>query len=262
MGGTQQKRAIMDSKTRFSNRVDDYVRARPRYPREAVEYLRAAAGLGCSSLVADIGAGTGISTELFLNSGNEVFAVEPNDAMRQAAERRFAGDPRFHSVNGSAEATGLASGSVNFVVAAQAFHWFNTPAARREMARILKPGGTVILMWNVRRADSTPFLRAYSELLQRYGTDYALVRHERTTEAEIAAFFGGPFRTWENPHFQELDFDGLLSRLLSSSYVPAPGEPHHDAIVKNLRDAFDANRSGGVVRMEYDLRIYHGRLVM
>jgi SAM-dependent methyltransferase len=248
----------MDSKARFSSRVADYVRARPHYPRATITHLRDAARLEPLSIVADIGSGTGISSELFLENGNEVFAVEPNAAMREAAVKRFAGQPRFHSINASAEATGLATGSVDFVVAAQAFHWFNKTEARLEIGRILKPGGTAVLMWNMRRADSTPFLRAYTELLFRYGTDYAAVHCERTSEAEIAPFFGGLYRTWEHYHFQDLDFEHLKARLLSSSYVPGPGQPNHDAILEALQSAFDANQSKGVVRMEYDLRLYHG----
>src|SRR5712691_7831802 len=142
-----------DAKQRFSNRVADYVRYRPGYPPAVLDLLRTDCGLRPDHVVADIGSGTGILSKLFLENGNRVFGVEPNAEMRQAGEEYLASYDGFSSIEGSAESTTLADSSVDFITAAQAFHWFDPQAARREFARILKPGGWVVILWNDRRME-------------------------------------------------------------------------------------------------------------
>ena len=251
----------LDSRQRFSNRVDDYVRYRPRYPAGAIDILSTEAGLRPESIIADIGSGTGFSAELFLQNGNSVIGVEPNREMRLAGEEFLASYPNFRSVNATAETTTLADASVDFVLAGQAFHWFDRAAARREFLRILRPGGKTVLIWNVRRLDSTPFLCAYDALLSQLGTDYLAVRCEAMEDATIAGFFGGPFEKRAIYNFQDFDFPGLRGRLLSSSYVPVPGEPNHAAILAGLRNVFEAHAVEGRVRLEYDTQVYFGTLV-
>jgi SAM-dependent methyltransferase len=246
--------------SRFSDRVENYIRYRPGYPQEVIALLRAEAGLTAQSVVADIGSGTGISAELLLREGCTVHAVEPNRDMREAAERLLAAYPGFRSVDGRAQETTLAEGSVDLVAAAQAFHWFDTAETRAEFARILRPGGWVVLMWNERLTDTTPFLRGYEELLLRHATDYAAVRHENIDAAALARFFGGPFATDTFPNFQEFDFAGLAGRLLSSSYAPAPGHPRHDAMMQELRTLFEACAENGKVRFDYRTSVHTGRL--
>ncbi|HEX2269365.1 MAG TPA: class I SAM-dependent methyltransferase, partial [Pyrinomonadaceae bacterium] len=163
---------------RFTSRVENYARYRPGYPTEIVDLLKTACDLTPASVVADIGSGTGKLSEIFLANGNVVIGVEPNAAMREVAEKIFNDEPLFRSVDGSAEATTLADSSVDMVVAGQAFHWFDHERARVEFARILRPGGWVVLLWNDRRVGSTPFLAAYEQLLQTYGTDYRAVDHK------------------------------------------------------------------------------------
>src|SRR5437879_9326158 len=164
--------------SRFSDRVENYVRYRPGYPPQALETLKAECGLSADYVIADIASGTGIWTRLLLENGNRVFGVEPNAEMRTAGERLLAGFSRFTSIKGTAESTTLPDRSVDLVTAAQAAHWFDRPRARREFLRILKPGGWLVLLWNERRTDSRPFLRDYEQLLLTYGTDYQEVRHE------------------------------------------------------------------------------------
>ena len=139
-----------DPTRRFTNRVANYARYRPGYPPAVLTCLRDECGLSPGSTVADVGSGTGILTELFLANGNHVYAVEPNEAMRQAAELSLAHYPGFTSVDGRAEATTLADDSVDFVTAGQAFHWFDAAASRVEFNRILRPGGYTALVWNAR----------------------------------------------------------------------------------------------------------------
>jgi SAM-dependent methyltransferase len=212
-------------------------------------------------VVADIGAGTGILTELLLKEAREVFAVEPNPEMRRACEARCASDPRFRSVDGRAEATTLPAASVDIVTAGQAFHWFAPSATRAEFARILRPGGVVALVWNDRSIDATTFLAAYEDLLRRYGTDYAQVNHTRIDRAALEAFFGGPFSSHAFANAQVMDFAGLRGRLLSSSYAPGPGHHHHDAMMAQLADIFHTHQREGLVTIEYTARLYVGPIV-
>jgi len=252
--------ATPDPTQRFSNRVADYARYRPDYPPGVLAILRREIGLNPATVIADVGAGTGIATAMFLRQGNPVFAVEPNREMRAAADQALQGFPGYRSVAGRAEATTLLDGSVDCVVAAQAFHWFDPAAARREFRRILRAGGRVVLLWNRRLKRATPFLRVYETLLQTHGVDYAQVRHERIDDAALARFFAPGFRRRTLPHTQILDFASLKGRLLSSSYAPLPGHPAHAPMLAMLRRIFEKHQEGGRVRLDYETVVYHGQV--
>ncbi len=250
-----------DSKERFSNRVADYVRYRPGYPRAVLELLRDECALTLESVVADVGSGTGILTKLFLENGNVVYGVEPNAAMRAAGEEFLAEYPKFRSVAASAEATTLPDASVDFVVAAQAFHWFDPPETRVEFQRILRPQGWVAVIANHRKKDASAFLRAYEAFLRRFGTDYGKVAEKYPSAARMADFFGaGKFREHTAPNRQIFDFDGLSGRLRSSSYAPPPEHPNHKPMLAALRELFDAHADRGSVSFDYVTFIYYGRL--
>jgi len=250
-----------DAKQRFSNRVADYVRYRPGYPSRLIDLLRAECGLRPAHVVADIGSGTGLLARLFLDNGNRVFGVEPNEEMRRAGEEYLSSCQNFSGIGGSSEATTLSLSSVDFITAAQAFHWFEPAATRREFLRILKPHGWVIVIWNDRRISETPFGRAYEDLLVRYGTDYARVKDAYPETQDMERFFGkGDFRRRELPNSQEFDFDGLAGRLRSSSYVPTEGHTNYAPMMARLRELFEAHHSSGRVRMEYTTQIYLGQL--
>jgi SAM-dependent methyltransferase len=250
-----------DSTQRFSDRVENYVRYRPTYPDAVLEILRAETGLTAGAVIAEVGSGTGISAELFLRNGNTVFGVEPNAEMRRAAEERFAGRSTFTSVAARAEATTLASGSVDYAVAGQAFHWFDVAKAREEFARILRPGGWVVLLWNSRRLDSTPFLREYESLLRTYGTDYLAVRQENVGPETLKRFYAeGKFEKRAVYNEQRFDFEALKGRLLSSSYAPAEGHPNHEPMLNELEQIFEQNAESGHVAFEYDTEIYFGHV--
>lgn len=251
---------MSDTVNRFSTRVENYARYRPGYPREILRLLESECALDRSSIIADIGSGTGILSEVFLKNGNRVVGVEPNSAMRAAGERLLKGYPHFVSIDGTAESTTLEPKSINFVTAAQAFHWFNRDDAQKEFSRILTPGGWVVLIWNERRLDSTPFLRACEELLMNYGTDYSQVRHEHVTQT-IAEFFApGTFKVRSYDNIQELDFESLKGRVLSASYTPERGARNFDLMLSNLREIFQGNEKNGIVTFEYDTRVFYGRL--
>jgi SAM-dependent methyltransferase len=246
--------------SRFSDRVENYVRYRPGYPPEVIAALQAECGLAPSHVIADIASGTGLWTRILLKNGNRVFSVEPNTEMRMAGERLLAEFPKFTSVEGTAEATTLADRSVDFVTAAQAAHWFQREKARREFVRVLKPGGWLVLLWNERLTDSTRFLREYEQLLLTYGTDYQEVRHERTTDAVNEFFDPAPFQERVFEMRQEFDYEGIEGRLLSSSYVPGADQPQHAPMLRELRRIFDACNVDGRAALEYKTRLYFGRL--
>lgn len=251
-----------DSTSRFSDRVADYVRYRPSYPDSLVQTLVSEAGLRPASVVADIGSGTGISSDLFLRLGCQVYGVEPNREMRAAAEARFQDEPRFRSVAATAEATMLDNESIDLVVAGQAFHWFDVERTRAEFARILSPQGWIALFWNKRRTESTVFLRDYEQLLLEFSPDYEQVNHARVDAALLAAFFGGAhFLTHTFPYSQSFDFEGLRGRLLSSSYAPAAGHPQHIPMLRELERLFQTHAIEGRVQFDYDTELYTGSLV-
>lgn len=253
-----------DAKQRFSSRVADYVRYRPGYPSALIELLRKECGLQSNSdqqVVVDIGSGTGLLSKLFVQNGNLVVGIEPNEEMRRAGDEFLKDYENFASRAGSAEATGIGRESTDFIVVGQAFHWFEPSATRREFARILKPGGWVAVMWNDRRIGETAFGRAYEDLLLRYGTDYAKVREAYPEAARMEQFFGAEnARRAELPNFQEFDFEGLAGRVRSSSYAPKQGHPNYEPMMAALRKLFEANQKLGRVRMEYTTQIYFGRL--
>ncbi|HYG12001.1 MAG TPA: class I SAM-dependent methyltransferase [Pyrinomonadaceae bacterium] len=247
---------------RFTDRVANYAAYRPKYPAAIVEFMRAELGLSAASVVADVGAGTGIWTEILLREGGcrTVFAVEPNDAMRAEAENSLGEFPGFKSVNGAAEATTLAGASVDFVTAAQAFHWFETRAARAEFARILKPDGWLVLLWNMRRIETTPFLRELERILRAYGTDYERVAADNPGAELMTEVFPGGYGTRSFAHEQVLNYEALRGRWLSASYVPLAGHPNHEPMFDALRRAFDEHQREGVVSIEYEAVVYYGQL--
>jgi SAM-dependent methyltransferase len=250
-----------DSKQRFSNRVADYARYRPGYPAGVLEVLRKECLLRPGHVVADIGSGTGLLSDMFLKNGNAVFGVEPNREMREAGEQYLQSYSAFTGVNGSAEATTLADSSVDFVTAGQAFHWFDPNAARSEFGRILKPGGWVVILWNDRRMEEKQLTREYEELLERFGIDYQRVKEAYPEVHHIRSFFGGDsFFARDVPNEQVLDWDGLRGRLRSSSFVPMEGHPSFAPMMVELERIFRAHERQGHVRMEYWTRLYFGRL--
>ncbi len=219
-----------DAKQRFSNRVADYVRYRPGYPAAVLDLLRAECGLRPGHVIADIGSGTGLLSELFLKNGNR-------------------------------ESTTLGDFSIDFVTAGQAFHWFEPNAARTEFIRILKPGGWVLIAWNDRRMEEKRLTREYEGLLERFGIDYKCVKDSYPELHHIRSFFGHDnFHFRDLPNEQVLDWDGLLGRLRSSSFAPTEGHPNYAPMMAELDRIFRGHQRDGYVRLEYFARIYFGHL--
>ncbi len=251
----------MDPTRRFSDRVAVYAKHRPTYPKEIIDLLKVQCGLEHGAVVADIGSGTGQLAKLFLAAGYMVIGVEPDPKMRQAGANILKPYPQFKSVAGRAESTNLANNSIDFIATAQAFHWFNPAQARSEFMRILKYNGWVVLVWNVMRTSATTFQKAYHNLLSTFGTDYENIRKAHADPEAIRSFFESStvdVQTFAN--HQELNYEGLEGRLLSSSFTPNKGQPGHNEMLQALKTIFRDHRQQGKVTIEYDTKVFYGRI--
>ncbi|HEX3101770.1 MAG TPA: class I SAM-dependent methyltransferase [Pyrinomonadaceae bacterium] len=247
---------MTDTVERFSNRVENYVKYRPDYPQAIVPFLMENCGLTRESIIADIGCGPGISSRMFLENGNRVFGVEPNAAMREEAGRFLVKFPWFIPVDGTSDHTTLSDGSVDMVVAAQAFHWFDPNTTRPEFHRILKPGGHIVLIWNERQLDTTPFLIEYEAFLVKYAYDYGSVRHENIQAKELSDFFQKEYGSATFENFQDFDFEGLKGRMLSASYMPNETDAIFEEMIKELRALFAKHAENDRIKVFYDTKVY------
>lgn len=248
---------MSDTVERFSNRVANYIKYRPDYPREIVTYLVENCGLRSDAVVADVGCGPGQSSRMFLENGTRVIGVEPNDAMRDAAKELLSEFEIFTVVDGTSEHTTLDDESVDLVVAAQAFHWFKPDATRREFKRIMKPKGRIVLMWNERQLDTTPFLASYEKLLLKYANDYTKVRHENVDALKLGYFFEGEFGTAIFENIQVHDFEGIKGRMFSSSYMPSETDSTAGPLIDELCELFAKHAQNGKIEIIYDTRVYY-----
>ncbi|MES2111792.1 MAG: class I SAM-dependent methyltransferase [Bacteroidota bacterium] len=246
---------------RFTARVDNYVKYRPGYPAEVFDLLANESGLTTGSVIADIGSGSGIFTKLLLQRGYKVHAVEPNQAMQQAACMWLGSDENFIPVDAVAEATTLATHSIDMVVCAQAFHWFNDARTRWEFNRILKEDGLTALIWNNRLPDTDDFSIAYEKLLKTESVDYNKVNHRNINDIDFKAFFkNGIYKQVNYPNTQLFNLDGLMGRAFSSSYVPAEGSTGGIKFNGMLQDVFAKYNTNGTVTFTYQTEVYIGKV--
>ena len=250
-----EKKYLVEPKKRFSSRVENYIKYRPSYPLKIINFLKEERILAKDTVIADIGSGTGILTKLFLDNGNQVYGIEPNKDMRDAAEKNLQEYTNFSSLEGSAESTGLKEDCINLIIAGQAFHWFDVRGAKREFKRILKPNGNVALIWNNRGKTGSDFDISYENFILKYGTDYKEVRKN---EKNVDLFFNYQKETFYN--FQELDFTSFKGRVLSSSYIPLADNPVFPKMILELEDLFNKHQRNGIIRIEYDTEVYLGKL--
>lgn len=245
---------------RFTSRVENYVRYRPYYPEALIPLLQSETGLTPDWTIADIGSGPGNLTRQFLAFGAAVYGVEPNQAMREAGEVLMANEPRFTSVAGTAEVTTLPDGSADLITAGQAFHWFDPTTTRIEFRRISRSPGWVALIWNRRTEGTSPFLDDHHAMLTQYSHDYDKVAvRDTATEAGMDILFGEKgYRTFTLPNEQLLDAEAYWGRLLSSSYVPLPGEPGHDEIRRRSDEIFAEYAVNDILRFPYETQIFLG----
>lgn len=254
----EQQVQPVDSKLKFSNRVEDYALHRPSYPRALMDVLTGEGYFDSGESVADVGAGTGKLSALFADTGATVYCIEPNSEMLHACIGELGGRSNCHFIRATAEQTALHDGSVDIISAGQAFHWFDTGAVRAEFLRVLHPHGKVFIVWNTRAGNASPFMTEYGKLLKKYGTGSApQMSSERSV---IGKFFGNlPFTCGEVPNSQTLDFDGLMGRLRSSSYLPVRGSPDYGPLLSDARTLFDRFQKNGLVELVYRTEYFIGR---
>lgn len=242
--------------TRFSDRVDDYIKYRPHYPSQLLKVLEDNIGFNKKMLAADIGSGTGISSEIFINNGNKVLAVEPNKEMREAAETIYKDDANFISINGTASNSNIDAYRIDLIFCGQAFHWFDRNKAKKEFTRILKPDGHIVLAWN-KRNEEDGFQKEYEQMLISNILEYQKVSHKNISDKIIADFFDpNPVSIDSIKNSQMFDLSDLKGRLLSSSYCPKEGS-ELDRLFTKLEDLYHKYEKGGIVEFEYKTKLYY-----
>jgi SAM-dependent methyltransferase len=243
---------------RFTGRAAFYAKYRPGYPRALLDDLLDKGIIPSHGRVADLGAGTGIFTALLLERGLTVYAVEPNDDMRRAAEERLSGREGFFSVDGRAEGTGLPGGSIEAATAAQSYHWFEPEPTRAELRRILVPRGWVVLLWNERRKDQDEFSREYEDLVNDFSPEHATI--ERSKEDPRQIFEDLPFERLSYDNDRRLDLEWLSGAAASVSHLPKPGDATYDLFRARLDDLFARHERGGKVNVSMSTHCCFGRL--
>jgi SAM-dependent methyltransferase len=256
---------MKDTYSHYSRLVENYRLYRPSYPQGLVEWLKIECALLPDQIVADIGSGTGLLSELFLKNGYQVFAVEPNPEMRQAAEHDLCSYPLFHSIPATAEATTITDRSVHLVTVGNAFHWYNHDLARREFLRILIPHGWVVLIWNLERNNGSPFSTAFERFWQAYIDPSARFTpiHERKLPDYLTKFFGiDHLRQHSLDNYQVCDLNALIGLALSTLKSPGPDDPRYLEMLADLKAIFDRYQEDGTVTLEYDTAIVYGKLAV
>jgi Methylase involved in ubiquinone/menaquinone biosynthesis len=249
-----------DSIGRFSRRAERYDRFRPGYPHDLVAFINTQVSRHAAYAVADVAAGTGIFTELIVNWGNPVYVVEPNSAMRRLAQRRLAGFSNCVFVDGTAEKTELPDASVDLVVSAQAFHWFDLSKAKSEFLRIARDGAYLAVVWNLRNTDSA-FESGYEALIRKYAVDYLNVSQHRLQTEQVLAFFAPvkpEYRIFH--HVDLLTLDQLRGRTLSYSYMPDEDAEQLGEMLSELETLYAKHQLDGRVRLSYKTRLFVGQL--
>lgn len=245
-----------------SNKVENYIRYRPSYPNKLIEYLYNEGGFSKESVIADVGSGTGNFTRFLLERGSRVVAIEPDNLMRTAAERLLGDEfQRFVSIKGTGENTTLSDASVHHIVCANSFHFFDSQKCREEFSRILKPNGTVTLIWNRRDVEADPFTHEYERLIRRYSKSSEKKDLHKISPTEFSDFFGTDrFAFISLPNMQILDMDGMKGGLLSHEDLPSFGHEGYNEMLQDLRTLFDHYNQSGKVILHYETEAYAGQL--
>ena len=248
----------MDFTRKFDGLADEYTVGRPAYSEELIGCLYSRYGISKTSVIADIGSGTGKFARHLLDRGSEVYCVEPNGYMRHTAERELCSYPNFHSVGGDAENTSLESCSVDFITTAQAFHWFDTVNFRRECSRIIKPGGKIILIWNIRDAEqpvNVGLKRIYGDLCPDFRGFSGGIEED---DKRIDEFFDGKYDyvSFDNP--VSYDKKHFLARSMSSSYSLKSSDDNYSEYIQRLTDLFDKCAENDTVTVIYHSVAYIG----
>ena len=240
---------------RFSDRVEDYVKYRPSYPKAAIDKILENFTLPITA--ADIGAGTGISSRLLAARNLKVIAIEPNSEMRNAGIR----DATYliEWKNGTAESTNLPDASVDLVTCFQAFHWFTPESSLAEFQRILKPKGKLAVVFN-NRDKNDEFTAEYSRIVREASKNHPAEAKMKSVEPLTETTYFNKFEEYKFVYQQELDLTGLIGRAMSVSYLPKQGEAYQQ-VINDLENLFlQFKNEKGFVYMVYCTSVYLGEV--
>lgn len=251
----------MNSKAKFTGKSSLYDRYRPGYPsRFFHELISAYIGRKEKFVIADIGAGTGIFTELIASIGKEVVAIEPNDDMRSILKERMEGK-QVRCVNGSAEKTGITDTSVDLVTVAQAFHWFDAAAFKKECQRILKKNGLVMLIWNSR--DHTSKLnKETAKISKKYCPNFqGFSGGINIEQLDLQQFFTNGYEHYAVSNPLKMDKEHFIGRNLSASYAPKKEDYFYNEFVEELGFLFEKYNKEDTLLVPNDLHVYVGAVI-
>ncbi len=244
----------MKKEDRFTSRVSEYAQSRPSYPIDSINYLLKK-GINKNSVIADIGSGTGILSKLLINEVKEIFMVEPNSAMREYSKIYLSKNDNCNFINGNAENTTLKDNSIDAIVVAQAFHWFDIEKCKIEFNRILKPNSNIFLIWN-NRLKNTTFLQKYDEILKTLSVDYNEVNHQNLSAKDFGLFFDNNWKIQSFDNYQIFNFEQFIKRVFSSSYTPNKKDKNFSVFYNAIKKLFNEENINGFVRFNYNTEIY------
>lgn len=249
-----------DFTQRFTGRAQLYSKYRPTYPKAILDILRNEVRFDQYKIVADVGSGTGILSKIFLENGNRVFAVEPNDDMRSFAESDLSRFPNFVSVKGRAEKTTLEDQSIDLVTIGQALHWFDPEQSRKEFLRILRRHGHLCVLYNDRKkVEDSGIMKSYEQIVNKYARDRAPL--QKVEDENLSRFFNEwSFKKFTVENYQSLDFEGLLGRVDSASYMPQPDEQSFVQMKNDLKSMFEKYQRENHVTLYYETSLFLGTL--
>jgi ubiquinone/menaquinone biosynthesis C-methylase UbiE len=252
------RKTMEDFTQRFTGRADAYSKYRPTYPTRILGILKEKIAFDSSKIIADLGSGTGILSKLFLEHGNWVFGVEPNEDMRNKAEASLVGFSKFISVNGTAENTTLKDRSIDLISIGQALHWFDPVKSWKEFKRIVNENGWLCVVYNDRKSDSE-VMRKYESIVKKYSRNRP--RMERIEGDVLSDFYPAwSFEKYLLSNDQVLDFEGLMGRLSSASYMPQPGDDEFLSVKEELKEMFDKDRVDDKITLFYETNVILGRI--
>lgn len=247
----------LSTSDRFLGKTDDYIKFRPGYPPEIIEYLNKNHGFTPESICAEIGSGTGKFLELLLQNNNKVYAVEPNDEMRGAAEKSFAAFKNFNSISGNSTNTTLNDHSVDFIFCVQSLHWFASENTADEFKRILKPNSKVVIIWNKKSYEKSAFMQGIHKIFIEDCIDFLSVKLENIADHEILSLlFKDHYDHYSIETKQILNLEGLIGRMMSASYAPPQGHPKHEKFISEIKKLFQQEEKKGMVEFLYETVTY------
>jgi len=243
----------MDSKELFTSKSKIYDAYRPKYSEQFIDSIIENYPLSHLAKIADIGAGTGILTQQLLRIGCEIFAIEPNKEMREIAENKFLNEKKCHVINGSAEKTTLNDNSMDLIIVAQAFHWFEIESFRKEFQRISKRN-KAILVWNTKKT-SQPYLAELEEVNQKYCKEFKGFSGGIEID-QISSFFDNHYIRKEFENNLRMKKHNFVNGILTGSYTPDKEDKDYEAYVQKIEEIFEKYCINGELIIENDTIAY------